>query len=67
MDHTEGQLHSFIIRLRVYEAADDDKVVRWRGRITHLPTQQRRYVQTLAEINKFIDEYLRQSTIPRHP
>lgn len=32
----------------------------WRGHVTSLPDQDRRYVQSIAEIATFIDERLRE-------
>jgi len=46
--------HSFIVKVWLEE---DDEAT-WRGHITHVPSQERRYLQTVDDIARFIEPYL---------
>ncbi len=50
--------HSFIVRVWLEETAEEAQVARWRGQITHVPSQKRRYVEDLRDLNEFIAGYL---------
>jgi hypothetical protein len=45
---------SFIVKIWIEELASDQHPALWRGYITHVPSQQRRYIQDLYEIVRFI-------------
>lgn len=42
------------------DAKEGDAQTAWRGRITHVPSGENRYVTDLGEISSFIATYLRQ-------
>jgi len=50
---------AFVVRIWVEQTPLEVDGGLWRGHITSLPEQDRRYVQSLAEISTFIDEHLR--------
>ena len=52
------QAHSFIVKVWVEEVTDEEKRTTWRGRITHVPDGERRYLQDMKEITLFIAPYL---------
>jgi hypothetical protein len=49
---------SFIIKIWLEETAEEAGQATWRAHITHVPSGERRYLQTLAEISTFITPYL---------
>jgi hypothetical protein len=49
---------SFIIKIWVEEAAGEAGHAMWRGHITHVPSNTRRYVQDLNEIFLFLAKHL---------
>lgn len=49
---------SFIIRLWVYAPADEGGRVMWRGQITHVPSEQRRYLKDLEDVVDFMSPFL---------
>jgi len=49
---------SFIIRLWVDAPADETGQVTWRGQITHVPSEQRRYLRDLEDVVDFIAPFL---------
>jgi hypothetical protein len=55
---SESAPQSFIIKVWLEETADEDRQASWRGHITHVPSRERRYVQTLDEISLFMAPYL---------
>ena len=58
MEFPEPYAHSFIIKVWLEEAADEAGQAVWRGRITHVPSGEHRYFETLNEIASFIAPYL---------
>jgi hypothetical protein len=52
--------HTFIIRIWLEEAAGATTPAVWRGHVTHVLDKQRRYVQSLGEMQRFIAAYLRE-------
>ena len=58
MQKSEMIIHSFVIRIWHEEAREETKETKWRGHITHIPSYQRHYVQTLDQISDFIIPYL---------
>ncbi len=50
--------HSFIVRVWLEETAEEAQEARWRGQITHVPSQKRHYVENLRDLNEFIADYL---------
>lgn len=57
MSPDETRIHSFILKLWL-ETSPEETRRRWRGYITHVPSGERRYVQTLAQVNDFVESYL---------
>ena len=51
---------SFILKIWIEEASEEAEHVKWRGHITHVPSNSRRYVQNLDEIALFLTPYLEQ-------
>jgi hypothetical protein len=51
---------SFILKIWIEETAEEAERVKWRGHITHVPSNSRRYVQNLDEIALFLTPYLEQ-------
>jgi len=49
---------SFIVRFWVDAPADETGRVTWRGQITHVPSEQRRYLKDLEEVVDFIAPFL---------
>lgn len=58
IDGLEFRTQSFVIKVWMGEP-DDDCRMNWRGRITHVPSGESRYVTDLAEITSFIAAYLK--------
>ena len=50
--------HSFIVKIWREEPAGQNETTTWRGRITHVPGGERRYLQNLNEVARFIAPYL---------
>jgi hypothetical protein len=47
------------VKVWLEEVADKTEKPMWRGRITHVPGGERRYLQNLNEVAQFIAPYLR--------
>jgi len=58
MDQFEATTHPFIVRIWLEESAAEAGQATWRGYVTHVPSGERRYIQTLDEIGAFIAPYL---------
>lgn len=58
MDSHGSQSHSFIVKVWLEESAEEADAATWRGHITHVPGQDRRYLHTLDDIVDFIAPYL---------
>ena len=58
MDLLESTTHSFIVKVWLEETADEAGQALWRGRITHVPSGERRYLKNIDEILAFIEPYL---------
>jgi len=54
MDLGESQLHSFIIKLWVEEPVAAAQQTAWRGKITHVPGGEHRYIKSFDEIADFM-------------
>lgn len=54
MPNQEPRSHTFLIRIWIEEIPEQVGRLSWRGHITHLPDEERRYVQTFEEIARFI-------------
>jgi hypothetical protein len=60
MELPEARTHSFIIRIWLEETAVETGQSKWRGHITHIPSNQRRYIEKLDDISTFIRHYLQE-------
>ena len=58
MDLYEAHTHPFIVKIWLEESAEEAGQATWRGYITHVPSGQRRYLQSLDDIILFIKPYL---------
>jgi hypothetical protein len=59
----EDKTHSFIVKVWLEETASEVNHTVWRGHITHVPSNQRRYIKDLSEIERFIKPYLDESNV----
>jgi hypothetical protein len=57
----EDKTHSFIVKVWLEETTSEVEQAVWRGHITHVPSNQRRYIKNLGEIERFIRPYLDES------
>ncbi len=58
MDPHGAQSHSFIVKVWLEESAEEAGEAAWRGHVTHVPSQERRYLHTLDDIVDFMAPYL---------
>lgn len=58
MDPFESSTQSFIVKIWLEETAKEGDNPSWRGHITHVPSEERRYVEDLNGITDFIVLYL---------
>ena len=58
MDPYESNTHSFIVKVWLEDADEGHDRPTWRGHVTHVPSNQRRYVEDMSGISKFISGYL---------
>ena len=58
MDLYEANTHSFIVKVWLEETIEESDRTVWRGRITHVHSNKRRYVKSLDDIAAFIAAYL---------
>ncbi len=54
MDSFESNTHSFIVKIWL----EENGRIHWRGHITHIPGGERRYLDDLEEIARFIRPHL---------
>lgn len=50
--------HSFVVKVWLEESKEEAGEAVWRGHITHVPSQERRYFNALDDIIDFIGPYL---------
>ncbi|MFQ5945564.1 MAG: hypothetical protein ACE5NC_04860 [Anaerolineae bacterium] len=58
-DLLESHIHSFIVKIWLEEPANGMGDAVWRGRITHVPSEESRSLQDVEEISAFVVPYLR--------
>lgn len=63
MDEIESEAQSFIVKVWVEERAEGSSRGVWRGHITHVSDNRRRYLKNLDEIGDFIAPYLEEMGI----
>lgn len=54
----EVNTHSFVIRVWLEEPANNTAQTKWRGHITHVPSNQRRYFDSLEDIKPIVKSFL---------
>lgn len=57
-EQNEFGRHSFVIKIWLEEGKSSSGHEKWRGHITYVNTEERRYVERLAEIAAFIERHL---------
>jgi hypothetical protein len=57
-EQSESERLSFIVKIWLEETDEASHQAKWRGHITHVGNQDRRYVESLSDICSFIREYL---------
>jgi hypothetical protein len=65
-DEEVDDAQSFIIKVWIEDRAEQDDQGVWRGRITHVPSYERRYLKNLSEIEDFIAPYLEAMGVKLH-
>jgi len=63
----DSKTHSFIVKIWLEETAEEDGKARWRGHVTHVGDEQRRYVETLDDLSAFIGSYLEEMGVRSEP
>ena len=58
METSETRIHSFVIRLWQEDNAAATTEIKWRGHITHILGDERRTIENLDEIKRFIEPYI---------
>jgi hypothetical protein len=53
----EEQSHVFVVKF--WKETDLFRTAFWRGHVTHIPSNHRIYVQSIAEVGAFIERYIR--------
>ncbi len=59
MDLFETNTHSFIVKIWLEETAKEAGRAMWRGHITHVANDERRYLKDMDDISAFITPYLK--------
>lgn len=60
MDQIESNTHSFVVKIWLEEKDERSGQAVWRGRITHVPSGQEHYFDSLGCISNFIIPYLQE-------
>ncbi|MCI0520636.1 MAG: hypothetical protein L0Z70_10340 [Chloroflexi bacterium] len=60
MGFSEPVILSFIVKIWLEESLDEPEQIRWRGRITHVPSGKQQYFLSLSECAVFIREHLQE-------
>jgi hypothetical protein len=63
MELPEPHTHSFVVKIWLEEAATDGHGGAWRGHVTHVPSGERHYFETLTEIADFVMPFLQEMGI----
>lgn len=67
MDIYEVSVHPFIVKIWLEETTEEAGRATWRGRIIHVPSGEKRYLQDLNDIIDFITPYLREMGVEYPP
>jgi hypothetical protein len=65
-DVLEPYTHSFIVKVWLEETVEEAGTAIWRGRVTHVPSGERRYITKLDDILAFIAPYLQGMGVRLH-
>ena len=60
MSAIQSNTHVFIVKIWLDHEPEQAQPAKWRGRITHVPSDQQRHFSDLTDIAKFIVPYLHQ-------
>lgn len=60
---SETSRRSFVIHIWLEEQGEATRSPKWRGDITHIFSNQRRYFEDLDDIRRFIEPYLQDTQI----
>lgn len=63
----EATTHSFVIKIWLEETREESSPAVWRGRITHVPSGERKFIKDLQEISAFISPYLHELGAANEP
>ena len=55
----EGTTQSFVIKMWLEEINEGTRQATWRGRITHVSSNERKFIKDLQEIPAFIRPFLK--------
>jgi hypothetical protein len=58
--HGKFTIHSFLIRMWLEQSEDQSRHVIWRGRITHIPSNEQQYFTDEKNILSFIKSHLKE-------
>jgi hypothetical protein len=58
MNLPEHTTNSFVVRIWLEETAEEANTPSWRGHVTHIPSNVRRYIENVDDIANFIVPYL---------
>lgn len=67
MELSKIDTQSFIVKIWLEETAEEAGRATWRGHITHVPSNERRYLKNLDEIESFITPYLKKMGVRIDP
>jgi phage pi2 protein 07 len=59
----EQATHSFVVKFWLEEPEGETSIAVWRGHITHIPSNRRRYINSLKEMKRFVKPYLKNKHI----
>jgi hypothetical protein len=66
MQTDDAQSHSFVVKVWVEDSPAGGARPRWRGHITHVPDEQRRYFERIEPLVEFIVGYLESMGVRFH-
>ena len=66
MDQLESTTYSFILRVWLEDTSEHAAERVWRGHITHVPSNERRYIRSLDDIVTAVIELIQNLDV-RHP
>lgn len=58
MSRIEERVHSFVVRIWAEDTINEAEEVTWRGHVTHIPSNTRRYFERIDTLSQFIAGYL---------